>query len=84
MTVFWNVAPCSLVDVTDVSEVLAASIIRAVSHHSDGEAACISEMSVNFYQTTRRNIPEYSLQFLLLLTSHLILREYLTWAVTIL
>jgi hypothetical protein len=28
VAVFWNVAPCSLV--TDVSEVLAASIIRAM------------------------------------------------------
>jgi hypothetical protein len=28
MTVFWDVAPCSLVKFTDVSEVLAASIIR--------------------------------------------------------
>jgi hypothetical protein len=30
MTVFWAVAPCSLVEVTDVSEVFAASIIRAL------------------------------------------------------
>jgi hypothetical protein len=30
MTVFWDVVPCSLVEVTDVSEVLAASIIRAI------------------------------------------------------
>jgi hypothetical protein len=42
MTVFWDVAPCTLV-VTDVLEVRAASIIR-----------------VNFYHTTRRNIPEDS------------------------
>jgi hypothetical protein len=34
---------------TDVSEELTAFIIRAVS---------TSETSVNFYQTTRRNIPE--------------------------
>jgi hypothetical protein len=27
ITIFWVVAPCSLVEVTDVSEVLAASII---------------------------------------------------------
>jgi hypothetical protein len=45
MTVFWNVALCSLVD---VSEVLAASIIRAMM-----EAASTSETSINFYQTTR-------------------------------
>jgi hypothetical protein len=29
-TVFWDIAPCRLVEVTDVSEVLAASINRAV------------------------------------------------------
>jgi hypothetical protein len=27
ITAFWNVAPCSLAEVTDVLEVLAASII---------------------------------------------------------
>jgi hypothetical protein len=43
MTV-WDVAPCSLYKITDVSEVLTASIIT-------------SETSVNFYQTTRCNIP---------------------------
>jgi hypothetical protein len=40
---------------TDVSEVLAACIIRAMM-----EAASISETSVNFYQTIRRNNPEDS------------------------
>jgi hypothetical protein len=39
---------------TDVSEVFAASIIIALMM----EAASTSETSVNFYQTTRRNIPE--------------------------
>jgi hypothetical protein len=32
MAVFWVVAPCSLVEVTDVSEMLAASIIREMTH----------------------------------------------------
>jgi hypothetical protein len=36
--------------------VLAASIIKAIALMI--EAAGTSEMSVNFYQTTRRNIPE--------------------------
>jgi hypothetical protein len=36
MTIFWVVAPCSPVEVTDVSEVLAASIIRAMSHGLHG------------------------------------------------
>jgi hypothetical protein len=43
---------------TDGSEVLVASIIRAVS--MPRAAASTSETSVNFYQTTRRNNPEYS------------------------
>jgi hypothetical protein len=30
MAVFWDIAPCNLVD-TDISEELTASIIRAVS-----------------------------------------------------
>jgi hypothetical protein len=40
---------------TNVSEVLAASIIALMM-----EAARTSETSVNFYHTTRRNIPEDS------------------------
>jgi hypothetical protein len=51
MTIFWDVAPCSLVEV--VSEVLAACITAMMM-----EAASTSEKSVNFYQTTRRNITE--------------------------
>jgi hypothetical protein len=54
MTVFWNVVPCSLVDI-DVSEVLTASVIAPMM-----EAVSTSETSVSFYQTTRRNIPEGS------------------------
>jgi hypothetical protein len=41
----------------DVSEVLAASIIRAMMM----EAARTSEKLVNFYQTTRRYNPEFVL-----------------------
>jgi hypothetical protein len=48
MTVFWVVAPCSVV------EVLAASIIRAIITLMM-EAASTSEMSANFNQTTLRN-----------------------------
>jgi hypothetical protein len=44
MTVFWDVAPCNLV----------GRIALMM------EAASTSETSVNFYQTTRRNIPEDS------------------------
>jgi hypothetical protein len=56
MAVFCAAAPCSLLEVNDVSEVLAASIIIALMT----EAANTSQMSVNFYQTTRRNNPEDS------------------------
>jgi hypothetical protein len=41
----------------DVSEVIAASIIRAMSRPMM-EAASTSETSENFYQTTRRDKPE--------------------------
>jgi hypothetical protein len=41
---------------TDVSEVLADSIIRIIALMM--QAARTSKMSVNFYQTTRSNIPE--------------------------
>jgi hypothetical protein len=44
---------------TDISEVLAASIIKVLIAVMM-EAASISEMSVNFYQTTQHNIPEDS------------------------
>jgi hypothetical protein len=42
---------------TDVSDVLTTSIIRAIIALMM-EAVSTSEMSVNFYETTRRNIPE--------------------------
>jgi hypothetical protein len=45
--VFWDVLPCS--QMTDVSEMRAASIIRAMS-----------KTSVNIYLTARQYIPEDS------------------------
>jgi hypothetical protein len=36
MTVFWNVAPCNVVKFTDVSEVLTASMIRAMNPDDGG------------------------------------------------
>jgi hypothetical protein len=45
MTAFWDVAPCSLVEV-DRRFVLMM------------ETVCTSETSVYFYETTRLNIPE--------------------------
>jgi hypothetical protein len=49
MTVFWDVAPCSLVKVFLRFIDACCLIIKAAS---------TSETSVNFYQTTRRNTPE--------------------------
>jgi hypothetical protein len=56
IAVFWDVAPCSLEEDYDVSEVLASSIIRVMMALIT-EAASTSETSVNVYQTTRRNNP---------------------------
>jgi hypothetical protein len=52
--VFCAVAPCSPVE--DISEVLVRGLLTTVIL----EAANTSETSVNFYHTTRRNIPEDS------------------------
>jgi hypothetical protein len=53
--VFWEVAPCSHIEVNPVSEVSTASNIRAMM-----EAARTSETLVHFNMTTRRYFPEYS------------------------
>jgi hypothetical protein len=50
MSVFWVVAPCSLVEVYWDSEAIALMM----------KAASTSKTSVNFYKTTRRNKPEDS------------------------
>jgi hypothetical protein len=51
MTIFWDVAPCSLVEVYRYLRGLIALIIKALS---------ASETTANLYQTTRLNIPEDS------------------------
>jgi hypothetical protein len=56
MAVFWVVAPCSLVEDNQCFRGACCFIIRVVMM----EAANTSETSVNFYQATRRNIPEES------------------------
>jgi hypothetical protein len=59
MTVFWDVAPCSLIEIEwRFTEVLTASSIRA--HQSDEPWWALTEMWVNFYKTTWYNIPEDS------------------------
>jgi hypothetical protein len=58
-SVFWNVVPCSPVEVDDVSEVRTAFIIRAMSPLMM-EGVRISETSVNFNVTARRYTPEDS------------------------
>jgi hypothetical protein len=52
MTVFWDVAPCSLV------EVYRRFRCAHCLHHQGDETTRTSKMSVNFYQTARHNIPE--------------------------
>jgi hypothetical protein len=59
MTVFWDVAPCSLVEVFRRAELLITSIIRTIITLMMEEVST-SETSVNFYQTARGNIPEDS------------------------
>jgi hypothetical protein len=57
--VFLVIGPCSLVEVADVSEVLAATLNRAsVIIALTMEAASTSEKSLYFYQATRRYSPE--------------------------
>jgi hypothetical protein len=52
MTVFWDAAPCSLVEIDrSLRRTLIALMMEAVS---------TSETSVNFYKTTQRKIPEDS------------------------
>jgi hypothetical protein len=50
---------------TDVSEVLTASIIRAIQDDRSDEGGSKNLWNVvNFYESTRRNIPEDSLLLL--------------------
>jgi hypothetical protein len=77
MTVFYGVAPGSLVKFTDISEVLAASIIRAMM-----EAASTSETSVIFYQIALCNTLEDSYLHIRChenLKSHKIIEHYFLW-----
>jgi hypothetical protein len=52
MIVFWDVVPCSL---AEVNRRFRGAVIALMM-----KAASTSEMSANFYQTTRRNILEDS------------------------
>jgi hypothetical protein len=56
LTVFWEVAPCNLIEVgrrfRDVYWLNHDTLMI--------ETVSISEMSISFYQTTRLNIPEHS------------------------
>jgi hypothetical protein len=58
IVLLWDVTPCS-VTFTDVSEVLSASIIRALIAVMM-EVVTTSETSTNFYCTIRCSIPEDS------------------------
>jgi hypothetical protein len=56
MIVFWDVVPCSLVEVN--RRYTGTYCLHHEGDHDD--EGSISETSVNFYQTTRPNIPEDS------------------------
>jgi hypothetical protein len=58
MAAFYDIAPCSLVEVNRCSEVILppSSVLIFLMM----EAVSTSETSVTFYQTTRRNIPQDS------------------------
>jgi hypothetical protein len=60
MTVFWVVAPCSLVEVYQRFRGLSCLHHQGDKWRMMMEAARISETLVNFYQTTRRYNPEDS------------------------
>jgi hypothetical protein len=56
MIVFWAFAPCSSQKLTDILEVITASIIRVMMM----EAVSTSETTVNFHETAWCKIPEES------------------------
>jgi hypothetical protein len=50
MAAFWDIAPCCLVEVDQ--------LFTYYLHYQSDEYSRTSETSVNFYETTRRNIPQ--------------------------
>jgi hypothetical protein len=56
MSVLWDISLHSLIEFTEVSEVLTASIIRVMRV----KGVSIPETMVNFYQNTWHTIPEDS------------------------
>jgi hypothetical protein len=54
MTVFWDAASRSTVEIDDVSEMQITLILEAVS---------TSETSINLYQTKRRSVSEFMFVF---------------------
>jgi hypothetical protein len=60
MNVFWDVTPCKQVQIHRRFEGRCASTIWAYQPLGlKMQAAHSSETSVNIYQTTRRDVPEY-------------------------
>jgi hypothetical protein len=55
MHVFWDVVPCHLVKMIDVSEMFTFSIVALMM-----AAVSTLETPVNFYQSALRNVPEES------------------------
>jgi hypothetical protein len=57
MTFFWDVAPCSLVEVYRRFREAYCLSLRGDDGPEDG-AVITSKTSANFYETTRRKVPE--------------------------
>jgi hypothetical protein len=72
MAVFWDVAPCTLVEISRVSEELKASIIGRWCREVIALVMAADntfETPANFYQTRRHNIPEDSHLYTLLVNA---------------
>jgi hypothetical protein len=60
---FWEVMPCSLVNITNVLEETTGSIggrrgrVTSVLYLEHGDAAGLSETTANIYHATRRHVP---------------------------
>jgi hypothetical protein len=50
MPVVWGVVPCEVLEVFNISTMTLVTLMM--------ETVSASETSVNFYETTRRNVPE--------------------------
>jgi hypothetical protein len=59
ITVFWDVVPCSLVEMTNVSEVISSTIIVALMTE-----AVSTSVTVNFYQSVQHKGTRHQFSYL--------------------